>query len=60
MSFYNGEGELNGMAILTDATVREIKALYLTGQRSYKELALEFGVKKSTVGDVIPNCPACD
>jgi hypothetical protein len=46
-------GEANGMAILTDATVAEIKALYLTGQWAFVELALEFGVKKSTVADVI-------
>jgi uncharacterized protein YjcR len=53
MSFYDGEGELNGMAILTNATVREIKALYLTGRCSLVDLASAFGVKKTTVFDVI-------
>ena len=53
MSFYNGEGELNGRAILTDATVREMRQLYLTGNFSYSKLALGFGVEKSTVFDVI-------
>ena len=48
MSFYDGEGELNGMAILTDATVREIKALYLTGKHSYEDLAKWFGVTQGT------------
>jgi hypothetical protein len=53
VSFYDGEGELNGRAILTDATVREIKALYLTAKCSYEDLAKWFGVKKTTVFDVI-------
>jgi uncharacterized protein YjcR len=47
------EGELNGHAILTGAEVGEIKALYLTGENSYTDIARRFGVRKSTVQSII-------
>jgi len=49
------DGEANPMAILTDAQVTEIKALYLTGENSYTDIACQFGVHKSTVQQII-NC----
>jgi DNA invertase Pin-like site-specific DNA recombinase len=47
------EGELNGAAILTDAEVREIKDLYLTGKFAYSEIARRFHVARSTVQQII-------
>jgi hypothetical protein len=47
------DGELNPVAVLTDAEVREIKALYLTGEHSYTYIAAQFGVAKSTVQQII-------
>jgi hypothetical protein len=47
------EGELNPLAILSPEAVREMRQLYLTGDFSYVELALGFGVEKTTVFDVI-------
>jgi hypothetical protein len=43
------EGEHNGVAVLSDAKVREIKALYLTGYHSYAAIAKRFHVARSTV-----------
>jgi hypothetical protein len=53
------DGEFNPAAILTDAEVREIKALYLTGEHSYTYIAAQFGVHKSTVQQII-NCVRWD
>ena len=50
-----GEGEANSVAILTDAKLREIKELYLTGKHSYVEIARRFGVARSTVQQIL-NC----
>jgi hypothetical protein len=41
--------------ILTDAKVREIKELYLTGFHSYAAIAKRFGVHKATVQQIC-NC----
>jgi hypothetical protein len=41
--------------ILTDAEVRKIKELYLTGKHSYTDLARRFHVHKATVQQII-NC----
>jgi hypothetical protein len=49
----NVEGERNPLAILSPEAVREMRALYVTGDYSYSELALGFGVEKQTVADVI-------
>jgi hypothetical protein len=46
-------GEANPAAILTDADVSEIKALYLTGELSYAAIACRFGVARSTVQQII-------
>ena len=53
------EGETNPVARLTNATVREIRSLYLMGNRSYLDLAWQFGVHKSTVQQII-NCMRWD
>jgi hypothetical protein len=53
MSTYSGEA--NPVAVLTDAKVREIKSLYLTGYHSYAALAKRFHVHKATVQQII-NC----
>jgi len=47
------QGEQNPLAILTDAEVGEIKALYLTGEHSYTDLAWRFHVRKTTVQQII-------
>jgi DNA invertase Pin-like site-specific DNA recombinase len=47
------EGEHNPVAVLTDAEVREIKDLYLTGAHSYVEIARRFHVARSTVQQII-------
>jgi hypothetical protein len=49
------EGEHNGVAVLTDAKVREIKSLYLTGYHSYAAIAKRFHVARSTVQQIL-NC----
>ena len=48
-------GETNPVARLTNATVREIRSLYMLGGHSYEAIAFQFGVHKSTVQQVI-NC----
>ena len=52
----SAEGELNARAILTNAEVEEIRALYLMGEHSYLELARQFGVRKTTVQSIINTC----
>jgi hypothetical protein len=49
----SAEGEHNPLARLTDAEVGEIKALYLTGEHSYSDLAWRFHVRKTTIQQII-------
>jgi HNH endonuclease/NUMOD4 motif len=46
-------GERNSSAKLSDQQVEEIKALYATGEWTYRALAARFGVGQSTIGDCI-------
>lgn len=46
-------GEENGMTILTEAQVREIRAKYAAGGVFYRELAVEFGVHNCTIAQVV-------
>jgi len=46
-------GELNGGALLTDDKVREIRSKFVPRKYTRKMLALEYGVKESTIKDVI-------
>lgn len=45
-------GSRHPNAKLTESGVRTIRALYAKG-RSYKKIALEFGVASATIGDII-------
>ena len=47
------EGEHNPLAILSPEAVKEMRQLYLTSEYSYAELALGFGVEKTTVQQII-------
>lgn len=47
------KGELHGMHKLTEAQVKEIHQLYQTGNYTQKELADQFHVVKSVIGDII-------
>ena len=49
----NAEGEHNPRAILSPEAVKEMRQLYLTSEYSYAELALGFGVEKTTVQQII-------
>jgi group I intron endonuclease len=49
----NSRGEGNNAAIINEATVMEIRNKYATGNYSYKKLAIEYGLKKHHVGDII-------
>jgi hypothetical protein len=49
----SAEGEHNPLARLTDAEVGEIKELYLLGRHSYNDLARLFGVRKTTIQQII-------
>jgi hypothetical protein len=46
-------GASHPRATLTDAQVREIRALYLPHVRGYLTLARQFGVGASTVRDIV-------
>ncbi len=46
-------GERISLAKLTDSQVRQIRALYASGNCTYVQLALQFGVTKGTIGKVI-------
>ena len=46
-------GEAHGMAILTEAQVREIRTKYAGGGTSYRLIGLEYGVNKGTIGMII-------
>jgi hypothetical protein len=47
------KGESHYRAKLTEDDVREIRRLYATGNFSYQELALKFGVVKTTIIDIV-------
>jgi hypothetical protein len=49
----SAQGEHNPRARLTDAEVGDIRALYLTGERSYLDLSRLFRVRKTTIQQVI-------
>ncbi len=49
-SFEKRRGENHGMAKLTRAQVDEIRALYAAGGVLHRELAVRFGVDRSTIG----------
>lgn len=46
-------GEGNGQAILTEDVVISIRTEYATGSFTQEELAIKYGVKKQTVGDIV-------
>ena len=46
-------GEKHHLSKLTETDVREIRIKYANGGMKYPQLALEYGVNKSTVGDII-------
>jgi hypothetical protein len=47
------KGEANARALLTETDVAEIRHRYEAGLATYRSLAREFGVSKSTIGAVI-------
>jgi len=46
-------GTEHGSAKLTEDDVREIRRLYATGEFSYRELGLRFGVNQSAIGKIV-------
>ena len=46
-------GEGNNAAIINEAIVIELRTKYATGNYSYKQLAIEYGLRKNHVGDII-------
>jgi hypothetical protein len=46
-------GSANGCAKLTEDDVREIRLLYATGNHTYLELGLRFGVAKHTICQIV-------
>jgi len=46
-------GEKQHFAKLTEDTVREIRRLYATGKFTQQELALQFGVVRSVISDIV-------
>lgn len=46
-------GKENGRAKLTAEAVREIRALYATGNHTHRELAKQWGVSHSTIGGAV-------
>lgn len=49
----NPRGSQHWYARLTESTVREIRALYATGQWTYQELGERFHVRDSTIGYIV-------
>jgi hypothetical protein len=47
------KGEKNGNSKLTETQVREIRNKYANGGISYQQLAIEYGVDKSSIGLII-------
>ena len=47
------KGIANGNAKLTEDDVREIRRLYATGQLTQPELALQFGVSRQVIGQIV-------
>jgi len=50
---YDSKGEANGYARLTSNDVITIRNRYSTEQIKQKDLAIEYGVSRSTIGDII-------
>lgn len=48
-------GESNGNSKLTLKQVKKIRLLYSTGRYFHKDLAKQFGVKKSSIGHIVNN-----
>jgi hypothetical protein len=46
-------GQTNGASVLKEEEVREIRAMYLTSEYSFNDLAAQFGVPKSTIQMVL-------
>ncbi len=47
------QGERNGNAKITDNLVREIRSLYASGAYSQTELAIQFGIKQTTISGIV-------
>jgi len=47
------KGEDNGRVILTETQVREIRNKYANGGITQQQLALEYGVERTTIGSII-------
>ncbi len=45
-------GETNSHAVLTEAHIREIRIRYAAGRIRYRDLAVEFGVDTTTIGNI--------
>lgn len=50
---YSSKGEKHGMHKLTEDEVKEIREKYVLRKYSYAMLAIEYGVKPSTIRDVV-------
>lgn len=46
-------GADNGASVLVDTQVLEIRSLYTEGNTTWKKLALEYGVTKCQIGNII-------
>ena len=49
----NSKGEGNNSAIISETIVMELRTKYATGDYSYKQLSVEYGLRKNHVGDII-------
>lgn len=49
----HAHGEGCGLAKLTNDQVRQIRALYATGEYTHQELAHQFGVLRRAIGDIV-------
>lgn len=47
------KGEANGNVVVTESMVREIRALYKTGQFFQKEIGARFGIHQGTVWQIV-------
>jgi hypothetical protein len=52
-SFIAHKGEEHGRAKLNDAQVRQIRERYTAGGVTHRELAREYGVNQSVIGDIV-------